>query len=1192
MKNIQNNGKDCIMISNKIGKLYELRNRFYLKNKLGGGFMKRGLRLVITFFILFSTVIQAPHVAEGAKSTPKIRVLEIYDNINNYPSKLKDFLGTSNYEYTSMPMKKFVALREELDGKYDMIAIMEGTYSHTKVTDKNHNTTSIQNDITSLKLQEIINSFINKGKPVILNSNTIYSHKGILGQLESFLNKPNVFTYTRFILWHDFPREEINSFLGNTNSTGPRFSLTTKPSETTAYQDGDNLGFNFTVQKPVNIESRDLKARLSIDSDFNDQYSTDEIVKEIPVTSQNSVITFQLPKGYSGVRYWKLELIDNGTGFKDYEKGMIKFVDQTVELKVLQVTPNTNYNSSLLKPGNMNQSYLEKTNEYKINIDVTNMEKFNASTGTNSHTQINGKYDMVIFGFGDEYNNTNLNENSSTSLETFISSEQSVMFTHDTIFEKEGRGSNSNNRWLNNFKAISGQIDPKTNLGYNAPYPSTSTANVNSGIMTSYPYNMEKERSQKKPYAKDIALTHNQYFTLNLEDMSVIPWYNIKSDQAPNKDSSNIRDENDSWNHYYTYSKGNITYSGTGHTNTGFPDWEQKLFINTMYRAFLGSNHAPMITVISPNENDLIPSNQNIELAYNIQDFDLRDKKIATKVYVNNKLVFEQKNVSNGTTIVQPIPHGLPEGGNAAIRIEAIDAKGAKATKELNVKVVKLKTNLQVNRTVQASNPIKVNENTEITYTITPQDITGELAKAISGTTVTLNDVTLTEKLPADMEVSGSGKTSGTLTSGLIYTQTLNNIVYKKVGTIFRAEPVTFTVNVKPTEKQEYILKDSTLRYKNALKKDENVQFNQLTLVAENGLEKVNFPATFELSKDVDKNFSLDLDLVPSNAGIKSIEWSEGSNGDIISINPETGAAKVLKDGKTKVKVKVTDVFGKVMEKEADVTVRKYVNSISVEDMDVQVGETKGLSIKTDPAENRDSLTLTLSDPTIASIDKENFTITGLKQGDTILTVIGITKDGELIRKTAAIKVTSVPVGWIEITPNPLSINKFDKYQLTYDVGPDNATNKKLIWKSLNPDIVRVDENGKVEGVGTGKGMVLVSSEDGNASTEVTVNVGQPLKGISVLEEVEIEKGETLSIINYYDPVPKDATNITSRIYKSADDYYVSINADGEFTGNRIGQTVVKITLIDDLGIHYTADLKVNVIAPGSGENGNGNSKY
>ena len=38
-------------------------------------------------------------------------------------------------------MKQFVASREELDGKYDIIAIPEGTYSTVGVSGKDHATT-------------------------------------------------------------------------------------------------------------------------------------------------------------------------------------------------------------------------------------------------------------------------------------------------------------------------------------------------------------------------------------------------------------------------------------------------------------------------------------------------------------------------------------------------------------------------------------------------------------------------------------------------------------------------------------------------------------------------------------------------------------------------------------------------------------------------------------------------------------------------------------------------------------------------------------------------------------------------------------------------------------------------------------------------------------------------------------------
>ena len=270
--------------------------------------------------------------------------------------------------------------------------------------------------------------------------------------------------------------------------------------------------------------------------------------------------------------------------------------------------------SSLKKSNNMNQSYLS-TDEYQINIDVTDMASFNSSSGTYSHSNINGKYDMLIFGFADSYNNTAINDNAVNSVEQFIKTNQSILFTHDTIFGTTGN-------WVKNFMDDTGQKEPFTDLGNGAPNTSKATKKVNDGLITTYPFKLDDN--------VEIATTHNQYYTLDLEDPNVIPWYNI---------TGSNRDPYDSWNHYYTYSKGNITYSGTGHTNTNFPDEEQRLFVNTMYRAFLGSNHAPMLTVINPKEGDVIPAHQKIELSYTIQDFDLKDKKLSTKVFLNGKEV-------------------------------------------------------------------------------------------------------------------------------------------------------------------------------------------------------------------------------------------------------------------------------------------------------------------------------------------------------------------------------------------------------------------------------------------------------------------------------------------------------------------------------------------------------------------------
>ena len=84
------------------------------------------------------------------------------------------------------------------------------------------------------------------------------------------------------------------------------------------------------MNQPQKINERALSAKLYIDSDFNDRYDTSEVVLEKPVTGKSMTVTYKLPKGYSGIRNWKLELVDTATNLKDYETGRIYFIDQTV----------------------------------------------------------------------------------------------------------------------------------------------------------------------------------------------------------------------------------------------------------------------------------------------------------------------------------------------------------------------------------------------------------------------------------------------------------------------------------------------------------------------------------------------------------------------------------------------------------------------------------------------------------------------------------------------------------------------------------------------------------------------------------------------------------------------------------------------------------------------------------------------
>lgn len=93
------------------------------------------------------------------------------------------------------------------------------------------------------------------------------------------------------------------------------------------------------------------------------------------------------------------------------------------------------------------------------------------------------------------------------------------------------------------------------------------------------------------------------------------------------------------------------------------------------------------------------------------------------------------------------------------------------------------------------------------------------------------------------------------------------------------------------------------------------------------------------------------------------------------------------------------------------------------------------------------------------------------------------------------VKVESVDINVSDHTGNP-----GDKLQLILVILPENATDKTIIWKSSNPDVVDVDSGGEIELKSEGEALITGTTADGSSITvECRVKVEQPqssIKGI------------------------------------------------------------------------------------------------
>ncbi|MCL9969262.1 DUF5057 domain-containing protein [Anoxybacillus kestanbolensis] len=1132
--------------------------------------MKRAVSMFLVLLLWSSLLFPAvnSNAASNKQTGEKYEILEIVSHDSSGSPLADDYVNnTKNLNITTMTMKRFVALRDELDGKYDAIVISQGDYNPEKLGKSSgnaqaHNTTNIMNDITDLRAEEIKEFYIEKGLPIFIYRNSgsdqdvlKYSNSKLYKHFSSYLkNQKDNVIFFRNKLQNDFAKFGLNGSL-ESYKTRPRFFLTSAPLNEQVMKKGDTLSFTYNIINYQHFKNKLLTVNLYIDSDFNDKYTNEEIVASKQVQGATGTISYTLPAGYSGPRYWKVEIVDETSALKDYEKGFVKFQDVPATIKVLQIRKG-NDASSLLNTKNMDPSFLTRANEYSISIDVTTLTDFQKSKiyePNYSHEVINGKYDMIIFGFADCYNGCSkiisLNPNVVQSIKNFIASGQSVMFTHDVMF-------GANNVWVNEFGPIVGQIQPQTDLGNGAPNRSTSTKQVNNGLMTNYPFELDDSIT--------IATTHNQYYTLDLEDENVIAWYNI--DGSP-------RDVYDSWNHYYTYSKGNVTYSGTGHT-IGFPEEEQKLFVNTMYRAFFGSNHAPQLTVISPKENETIPSNQPIELSYKVEDLDLVDRTFSTKVWINDQEVYAQNDVPNGTTIIQSLPHNMPNGGTAKMKIEATDARGAKVTKEFQVVIEKVSANMEVNRTISKT-LAPVDESITMQYTITPKPLS-----LLTNTLLKVTNIAFEEKLPAGIEVVSlpSGFTKqGTVTEGYTIKGTLPDISFVKSGKTYIAEPQTFAIQVKPTKKGTFSLSQAKLTYKDINAQLVNLSFNTLSFVSDYKITDVTLPSTIFVNRGVPKNARLLLNILPQEATIASVEWSENSNGQIISID-RNGIITAVKEGTAQVTAKVKDMFGNVKTTTMTVIVRIPVESITINDFTVHVGETISIPITVSPADAKKAVSYSLGNSLYAEINGANGTITGLKEGVTTLTVQAFNKNDELIEKTVTVTVQAIPVTAVVVSPTVVNINIGETTTLTATVAPNDATYKTITWRSSNPNIASVDENGKVTGLSTGQVTITAQAHNGVIGTAI-VHVGSPLTGISLPETLVVQKGKTINVLPYIAPIPANATTkIVSRSFTIENSYYAVVDENGEVTAKRLGETPLTVKLIDENGKTWTASTVIRVV--------------
>ena len=208
----------------------------------------------------------------------------------------------------------------------------------------------------------------------------------------------------------------------------------------------------------------------------------------------------------------------------------------------------------------------------------------------------------------------------------------------------------------------------------------------------------------------------------------------------------------------------------------------------------------------------------------------------------------------------------------------------------------------------------------------------------------------------------------------------------------------------------------------------------------------------------------------------------------------------VAEDEFALLKVTVIDTKG---QEHAATRIIVYSTKVAVESVtlnqvtiDVNVGDEANLIANITPA---DATTQTLkwesSDDEIVTVDAAG-KVTGVKVGSATITVTS-TADAT---KTATCTVTVKSVAVTGVTlEGDKAIAIGETVKLTATIAPANATNKKIIWNSSNPEIASIGTDGTIEGKAAGETTVTVTTEDGSKTATCKVEVTSiPLKAYNV----------------------------------------------------------------------------------------------
>lgn len=229
--------------------------------------------------------------------------------------------------------------------------------------------------------------------------------------------------------------------------------------------------------------------------------------------------------------------------------------------------------------------------------------------------------------------------------------------------------------------------------------------------------------------------------------------------------------------------------------------------------------------------------------------------------------------------------------------------------------------------------------------------------------------------------------------------------------------------------------------------------------------------------------------FTPANASNKTVTWSS-SNPSVATVD-NSGNVKAISPGSTIIKATSND-GGYTDTATIEVTSNKNEiaeKTIAFSESSYTVGVNGTISLTpiiTPSNATFKSVRFTSSDSSIATVD-ENGVVKGIKEG-----TVNITAETyhNHLKATTTVIVKYIPVTSVRLSvSSEVTIKNGETTTIVATVLPSNASDKTVTYKSDNPSIATIDNNGIVTGKGVGRTTITITPNGGGTPATTIINV-------------------------------------------------------------------------------------------------------